>query len=133
MGTLWLWLIGVALAAVLLVGIAAWLLMRAQDEETRRIGQRIARLPWRQKGHLFWTLLRDGRIPLWLKAMIPLLVLYLAMPLDVIPDFIPVLGYLDDLVLVIVAAGVVVRFTPREVLEERLAALEGSQDGERAG
>ena len=50
---------------------------------------------------LFKRLLNDRRVPRRAKFTLALVVPYLAMPFDLIPDFIPVFGYLDDLVLVI--------------------------------
>lgn len=112
----------VALAAAL--GVAGWLLVRALDDQAREIGRRVLRLPWRRKARLSWGLVRDARIPLWTRGIIPVLVIYLALPVDVIPDFIPVLGYLDDLLIVAVAGALLIRFVPRAVIEDHLAALE---------
>ena len=47
------------------------------------------------------SLMADHRVPAKVKATLTGVAAYLAMPFDLIPDFIPVLGYLDDLVLVI--------------------------------
>jgi uncharacterized membrane protein YkvA (DUF1232 family) len=48
------------------------------------------------------------------------------MPLDIIPDFIPVIGHLDDVLVLLVGVAVLLRFTPRAVLEEHLARLEAA-------
>src|SRR3989304_2181530 len=114
-----------ALGLATLMGFAAWRLGARQDAEARSLMRRVARLPWRAKARLAWALLRDGRVPFWLRAVIPALVLYLAMPIDLIPDFIPVLGHLDDVLVVVLAVGALVRFTPRAVLAEHLSRLEG--------
>jgi len=63
-------------------------------------------------------------MPLLVKAIIPALVAYLLMPLDIIPDFIPVVGQLDDLLLIMLAVGLVFRFTPVELLDEHIRRLE---------
>ena len=63
-------------------------------------------------------------MPLLVKAVIPALVAYLLMPLDIIPDFIPVIGQLDDLLLIALAVGLIFRFTPVELLEEHIRRLE---------
>jgi uncharacterized membrane protein YkvA (DUF1232 family) len=67
---------------------------------------------------LFKRLLRDPRVPRRAKAALALVVPYLAMPFDLIPDFIPVLGQLDDALLVVVVFGYVARSAGREVIEE---------------
>lgn len=120
----WLWLIATLVAVSLAAAIGAWAVVRSQDDDARALAGRVGRLPWRGKARLAWELLGDPRVPLWLRATIPALVLYLLLPLDVIPDFIPVLGHLDDLLVVALGVGLLVRFTPRDVVEERLAALE---------
>ncbi len=72
---------------------------------------------------LIRRLLGDERVPRRAKAALWLLLPYLASPIDLIPDFIPVLGHLDDAVLVaavLVAAALayVVRRSGRGVVEE---------------
>jgi uncharacterized membrane protein YkvA (DUF1232 family) len=54
---------------------------------------------------LFKRLLGDPRVPRRAKAALAVVVPYLAMPFDLIPDFIPVLGQLDDALLVAAASG----------------------------
>jgi uncharacterized membrane protein YkvA (DUF1232 family) len=67
---------------------------------------------------LFKRLLKDPRVPRRAKATLALVIPYLAMPFDLIPDFIPVLGQLDDALLVAVVFGYVARSAGREVVEE---------------
>lgn len=67
---------------------------------------------------LIRRLLKDERVPRRAKAALWLLLPYLASPIDLIPDFIPVLGHLDDAVLVAAALAYVVRRSGREVVEE---------------
>jgi uncharacterized membrane protein YkvA (DUF1232 family) len=67
---------------------------------------------------LLKRLLRDERVPVRAKLPIVLLVPYLASPVDVIPDFIPVLGQLDDAVLVALVLRRVVRVAGRDLVEE---------------
>lgn len=128
----WLWVIAFLTVIVVLVGLAGWRLARTQDAETRALAKRTGRLSWRGKARLAWALLRDRRVPLWVRAVIPALILYLAMPFDIIPDFIPVLGHVDDVVVVFLAVGVLLRFTPRSVLEDHVARLEVLQGGSKA-
>jgi uncharacterized membrane protein YkvA (DUF1232 family) len=67
---------------------------------------------------LFKRLLGDPRVPRRAKLAIALLVPYLALPFDVVPDFIPVAGQLDDAILVAAVIAYVVRRAGREVVEE---------------
>src|SRR4051812_15554502 len=67
---------------------------------------------------LFRRLLIDKRMPRRGKYAIALLAAYLAFPIDLIPDFVPVLGFLDDALLVTLAGRYILRAAGRDVLEE---------------
>lgn len=67
---------------------------------------------------LFKRLLRDPRVPRRAKAALAVAVPYLASPIDLIPDFVPVLGQLDDALLVVAVLGYVARCAGREVVAE---------------
>lgn len=70
---------------------------------------------------------RDPRVPWHAKALAIVVVAYAFSPIDLIPDFIPVLGYLDELVLIPLGVMAVRSFVPPLVLEEcrvKAAALE---------
>jgi uncharacterized membrane protein YkvA (DUF1232 family) len=70
---------------------------------------------------------RDRRTPFFVRALAVLVAAYALSPIDLIPDFIPVLGYLDDLVLIPLGVALVVRLTPPVVIEAaRLQAREAS-------
>jgi uncharacterized membrane protein YkvA (DUF1232 family) len=58
---------------------------------------------------------RDPRVPLIAKVIIVLVVAYALSPIDIIPDFIPVIGYLDDLLLVPLGILLAVRMIPKPV------------------
>jgi uncharacterized membrane protein YkvA (DUF1232 family) len=60
---------------------------------------------------------RDPRTPILVRALAVLVAAYALSPIDLIPDFIPVIGYLDDLLLVPLGLALVVRLTPPEVME----------------
>src|SRR3989449_5728695 len=64
------------------------------------------------------NLLADRRVPAQAKAALVGVAAYLAMPFDLIPDFIPVLGYLDDLVLVILVFDGVVNQIDEAIVSE---------------
>jgi uncharacterized membrane protein YkvA (DUF1232 family) len=61
---------------------------------------------------------RDPRVPWYARLFIAVVVAYALSPIDLIPDFIPVLGYLDDLILVPLGLALAVRMVPPLVLEE---------------
>ena len=82
------------------------------------------KLPLRSKAQLLWRLVRDPYVPVRAKAVLPVVLLYLAMPFDLIPDFIPLLGQLDDLVVLTVGLGLFLLLTPREVVEFHLREFE---------
>jgi uncharacterized membrane protein YkvA (DUF1232 family) len=67
---------------------------------------------------LFRRLLGDGRIPRRRKALVVALLGYLALPFDVVPDFIPVAGQLDDAVVVALALRAICRGGAPAMLEE---------------
>ena len=60
----------------------------------------------------------DSRVPRFPKLMMAIIVAYLLSPVDLIPDFIPVLGYLDDFILLPLAFWLVIRLVPKEVWQE---------------
>jgi uncharacterized membrane protein YkvA (DUF1232 family) len=70
---------------------------------------------------------RDPRTPWYAKALIFFVVAHTFSPIDLIPDFIPVLGYLDDLIITPGGLWLAVRMIPPEVLEEarKTAATQG--------
>jgi len=59
---------------------------------------------------------RDPRLPWHVRVLALAVAAYALSPIDLIPDFIPVLGYLDDLVLVPLGVALVVKLTPDDVL-----------------
>lgn len=64
---------------------------------------------------------RDPRTPIFVRILAVLIAAYAFSPIDLIPDFIPVIGYLDDLILIPLGLALVIRFTPPEVLESARA------------
>jgi uncharacterized membrane protein YkvA (DUF1232 family) len=61
---------------------------------------------------------KDPRTPWYAKALSAVIISYALSPIDLIPDFIPFLGYLDDLILIPAGITLLVRMIPKEVLEE---------------
>ncbi len=65
-----------------------------------------------------WIAARDPRTPWYAKAMAAAVAAYALSPIDLIPDFIPVLGYLDDLLLLPIGILLVVRMIPADLMAE---------------
>lgn len=75
-----------------------------------------------------WKLFRHPdtpRLPKWIAVAV---LAYAVSPIDLIPDFIPVLGMLDDLVLLPLGVALAVKLTPRPLWQARLAEAEASRD-----
>lgn len=76
--------------------------------------------------HAIYLASRDARTPWCAKALGIVVAAYALSPIDLIPDFIPVLGYLDDLILVPLGIALVVRMIPAAVLAEHREAAEAA-------
>jgi len=61
---------------------------------------------------------RDPRTPWYAKLLGAIIVAYALSPIDLIPDFIPVVGYLDDLLIVPLGVTLLLKIIPKEVLDE---------------
>jgi uncharacterized membrane protein YkvA (DUF1232 family) len=72
----------------------------------------------RQELAALWFCMRHPRTPFIAKAVAAAVVAYAFSPIDLIPDFIPVLGYVDDLILLPIGVWVVLRLVPTDVMDE---------------
>ena len=72
---------------------------------------------------LYWRLLADRRVPLWPTAVLVGAVVYVASPVDLIPDLRPVLGQLDDLTLLALVGRAFLWWCPADVVTEHMRAL----------
>jgi len=77
-------------------------------------------LRWRRKLTFVKLLLRDQRVPLYVKAIPFFLGIYLLSPIDIIPDFIPVVGYLDDVLITLLAFFLIFKLTSDYVVRDLL-------------
>ncbi len=84
-------------------------------------------LPLKGKLAVPWRLFRDRRVPLAAKLVLPLVLLYLVMPFDIIPDFIPVLGQLDDLLIIGLGLALFIRLCPPPLVAEHIATWKAQQ------
>ena len=80
---------------------------------------------WKQKARdlkketfAIYLAYKDPRVPWYAKLLAACVVGYALSPIDLIPDPIPILGYLDDLVIVPLGIALVVRLIPPEILQE---------------
>src|SRR6476620_539896 len=77
--------------------------------------------------HAIYLAARDPRVPWYAKALAFCVAGYALSPIDLIPDFVPVLGYLDDLIIVPLGILIVVKLIPPEIIAEHRALAAGAQ------
>ena len=75
----------------------------------------------KREAYAIYIAARDPRTPWYAKALIFFVVAHTFSPIDLVPDFIPILGYLDDLIITPGGIWLAVRLIPPEVLEEARA------------
>lgn len=95
---------------------------------------RLARLVWRLPSYarIVWGLLRDPRTPLPLKALLGAALTYLIVPLDLVPDAVPILGQADDITVLLLVLDLFIANAPAEVRAEHVArARNGTADLDR--
>jgi uncharacterized membrane protein YkvA (DUF1232 family) len=123
----WDWLVIGAAISVVAVAALVWLIRR-----TRR-GRAILKLTLREKLRFGRVLLSDRATPFPARVLLAVLVGYLLLPFDLIPDFVPVLGQLDDLLVVAVVLGLVLWLVDGERLDEAVAAARDPAEPRRTG
>jgi len=67
---------------------------------------------------LHWRLFRDRRIALWPKLLLAVAVVYLLVPFDLLPDWLPVIGEIDDVLVLVTAARWFLRLCPAAIVAE---------------
>jgi uncharacterized membrane protein YkvA (DUF1232 family) len=87
-----------------------------------------------KQARLAWRLLRDGRVPGWAK-LVPLAgILYLLSPIDILPEaMLPLVGEVDDIVLLLLAVKLFIDLSPPGVVREHLQDLLKVPGGTRSG
>ena len=78
--------------------------------------------------HAVWLAARDPRVPWYAKAVAGCVAAYALSPIDLIPDFIPVLGYLDDLIILPLGIMLVVALIQPGIMAEHRAAAEAARE-----
>jgi uncharacterized membrane protein YkvA (DUF1232 family) len=103
-----------------------------RQDETKPFTQRLGTWARRLKRDVIAVYLsaRDPRVPWYAKAVAACVAAYALSPIDLIPDFIPVLGYLDDLILVPLGIALAIRLIPPEIFAEHRQTA-SSQIGSR--
>jgi uncharacterized membrane protein YkvA (DUF1232 family) len=82
--------------------------------------------------HAAWLAARDPRTPWYAKALGLLVTAYALSPIDLIPDFIPVLGLLDDVILIPAGIWLFVKMLPSGRFDEHRAAAEAAAERPRS-
>ncbi len=110
----WQWLLLAAFGTLIAYGLFIWwLLIAGRREDARALAGFIPDCLV-----LFRRLLADQRVPRRRKLVLVAMIAYLAMPFDLVPDFIPVAGQLDDAILVAVVLRSVLRAGGPNLLRE---------------
>jgi uncharacterized membrane protein YkvA (DUF1232 family) len=78
--------------------------------------------------HALYLASRDPRVPWYVKTLAIVVAGYALSPIDLIPDFIPIIGYLDDLILVPAGVWLVVRLIPAHIMAEHRALASAAQE-----
>jgi uncharacterized membrane protein YkvA (DUF1232 family) len=123
--TWWQWLLvaaGVALAVYSV--LIAWLLLTGRRQDARALAGLVPDCLV-----LVRRLLADERVPRRRKLMLVGVLAYLAMPFDLVPDFIPVVGQLDDVIVVAVVLRSVLRSAGPSLLREHWPGPAASLNG----
>jgi uncharacterized membrane protein YkvA (DUF1232 family) len=87
-----------------------------QPKLLRRLQERARAL--KQETYTLYLAVRDPRTPWYAKAVAAAVVAYALSPFDLIPDFIPVIGYLDDLIIVPLGIALALKLVPEPVMAE---------------
>src|SRR5438128_12414674 len=112
--TVWQWLaLGAVATLVLYAAFVVWLVLAGRRQDARAL---VGFIP--DCIVLFRRLAGDERVPRRSKFLLLALIAYLAMPLDLVPDFIPVAGQLDDAIIVAVVLRAVLRSGGPDLLHE---------------
>ena len=83
------------------------------------------------KTYAIYLACKDPRTPLYAKAFAAVMVGYALSPIDLIPDFIPVLGYLDDIILIPLGIALSLKMIPDAVIQECEKKAQGTLSQDR--
>ena len=71
---------------------------------------------------------KDPKTPLFAKMLASILIGYAASPIDLIPDFIPIIGYLDDLIILSLGVFFLIKLIPKEIWDKNLELAENREN-----
>jgi uncharacterized membrane protein YkvA (DUF1232 family) len=86
----------------------------------------------KRQSYALYLAARDPRVPWYAKAVVALVAAYAFSPIDLIPDFIPVLGYLDDVILLPMGIALAIRLIPDEIWLDCQARASEAHDRPRS-
>jgi uncharacterized membrane protein YkvA (DUF1232 family) len=95
-------------------------IMRRQKRTRPALIADIEKLDMSRRLKLTWALARDKRVPLFVRPLLLLPAAYIASPIDLLPDFIPVIGKLDDKFVASTTYALLARFVPPGGLREHV-------------
>jgi len=90
-------------------------------DKLKKTGQEIKR-----EINIYREVIKDTRTPKIAKILLGLAIGYLLLPFDIIPDFIPVIGHLDDLIIVPALVIIALKMIPKEVLQDCRRMIDSS-------
>jgi uncharacterized membrane protein YkvA (DUF1232 family) len=82
----------------------------------------------KRDAHALYLAARDPRVPWYAKALATAVAAYALSPIDLIPDFVPVLGYVDDLIIVPLGIALVIRLIPPEIMTQHRDMASAAQE-----
>ena len=82
---------------------------------------------------LVWRLLSDPTVPMWVKIIPPLALLYVIFPIDLVPDPVLGLGQLDDLAVILIGLKLFIEMSPGGIVERYRDELAGNTPSEPEG
>jgi uncharacterized membrane protein YkvA (DUF1232 family) len=104
-----------------------WLARKWTSHRKTPLVDGVNTLSWPSKARLTWRLIRDSRVPFWARGLAIVPALYLLSPIDLLPDFIPFAGRLDDALVFAFVSDLMLRVVPDDVMREHVASLTPAQ------
>jgi len=110
-----------------------WVSLTEEEKTGRMVALKAQARKLKREAYALYFAYRDPRLPWYLRLFALFVVARTFSPIDLIPDFIPVLGYLDDLILVPFYITLAVRWIPAPILADARARADQTIRGEKPG